>query len=342
MPPNPIGGFFESPSDELLTGPGLRLPESAALVQSGRQALALVADALEEQDSKVLHVPDYLCDSMLEAFAERGWAFDPYGLDDDLQPLPGDLAERSGEVWLLAPYFGRHLPAAVTRLAERSLADGGIVILDLTHCVLHPDPTPSTFRAASLRKLLPLPEGGYVTGLSASPAPAGTSVSDEYLAAAHEKADALSSHGDTRIARERHAESERLIEASTTPRRIDHRAADMLSVLNVGDLATRRRRNAETLVARLAAVAGIRPLAGIVDALSPAYLTCRVDEAAALQSTMASEGIFCPIHWPRPNLLSPASWPRDLISLPIDHRYDASDMNRMGDAIAHHLESRPA
>lgn len=329
---SPIGSYFEVPNPSTLSGSGIGVPASAKLVQSGRQALALVADALASIGENRIRVPEYLCDSMIEPFICAGWEILPYPLDDDLILRPETTRFDQGEVWLLAPYFGRHLEREVSQWAAERNAP---VILDQTHCVLYPDPTPVKFQVASLRKTLPLASGGYACGpVDSPPDAADTAPVSTYLTAERDKSASLETGASTDGARELYAAADAAITRSSRPQRIDARSKARLEALDGGAMLGQRRSNAEVLVASLSGLPDLRPLRGMADSPAAAFVSCRTSAPRDLQGFLASHNIFCPIHWPEPTYLRLTDWRNDLISLPIDHRYGVDHMERIAVAIA--------
>lgn len=334
-PPAPIGSYFELPDDDLCRGSGISVPAGARLVQSGRQAIDAVLQALTNRADKRVRVPSYLCDSMIAPFIRHGWDVLTYPLDANLQLRPADLVNDSGEVWLLAPYFGRHLDPEVSAWAATRGPLDAPIVLDQTHCVLSPDPTPATFTVASLRKTLPVPEGGYVSGIGDIAVPR-TSEFDIGLAvrdASIQKSHALRDHSSFAAANRTFAAAERMVEVALQPAAMLADAVNLLNSLDAQPLIARRASNARILADGFRNAAGIQPLRGVVESMAPAYLVCRVKNATALQRRLATESIFCPIHWPQPKLIAIPEWRTDLISFPVDHRYGARDMNRIVDTI---------
>lgn len=128
---------------------GSWLPAEASLVASGRHAIYTAATALLG-DRGVLHVPTYFCHDVTR-WLERHlpvalFAHGPFESDDDLSIGEDDVA-------LVVEYFGNRSSLTV---------HGGRVVVDRTHLpwATHVyDRRPDAI-TSSLRKALPLPDGG--------------------------------------------------------------------------------------------------------------------------------------------------------------------------------------
>jgi hypothetical protein len=337
-----IGSNFELVEGRYLTSTtSLRLPwEDASdivYVESGRQALAVAEAELRGQGLTRLHVPSYLCDSMISPFESNGWTLRQLPMDSDLAVSPTDLlAQVTAGVLLHAPYFGRRDSAAMQDALEVLRHRGVVVVVDETHR-LFSDPSPvADIRVASLRKSLPLYDGGYVTGLSGPHHPAlQTSPSDPEVAALRctamrSKSEALASGDDNQAYRALFAAAENMTEARTQPARISEESLSLLHRLDLGMICATREANSILLAAALGQSDQFRIINPPTADTLPCYLVLKTDEVKGLQRFLAGQRIYCPIHWPPSELLPPTSnWPSCYISLPVDHRYGEQDILRM-------------
>jgi hypothetical protein len=118
------------------------------------------------------------------------------------------------------------------------------------------------------------------------------------------------------------------------PRAMSAVARRVVAAVDTAEVARRRRRNAEVLLARVGDAALFAPerlLAG-----APLGVPVLTDDAAAASQRMAAARVFCARHWAE--LPSPAAeFPvehalsRRLLTLPCDQRYDEADMARVAD-----------
>ena len=305
-------------------------------VQSGRQALRLLSELLWEDGYRRLILPGYLCASMIEPFETRAWTIDFSPLRDRLRPDPRSYdelcLERPGEtVALVAEYFGRSLSERMQAAVQRWMKVGVAVIEDRTHNLLDERQPIATHTFGSLRKLLPLGDGCFIQGVSSTPNlvqpdvdPSGASWAAMDLRAAGDQADPAA-------VRQLYLAAEADFEVAMAAAPISSRSLHELSHLDIPAMSAARKANFGTL----------RELTQDMTVLNddcadgtPAFLVLDVAHPKAWQQQLADRGVFCPIHWPRPQQVpEQLPWRSGLISVPIDHRYGHGDMERVARAI---------
>lgn len=80
---------------------------------------------------------------------------------------PGGTADLHHVAILHAETYGNRAGTSLSAVLADAQRAGARVVLDATHSLLDgPSPTPSDWAMASLRKLLPVPDGAWVTGLT--------------------------------------------------------------------------------------------------------------------------------------------------------------------------------
>ena len=78
-----------------------------------------------------------------------------------------------------------------------------------------------------------------------------------------------------------------------------------------------------------------RKLKGILslDSISfPSFFVLKCKHRNKLRNYCSQKKIYLPVHWPNPNQL-PNDLYDQIISIPVDSRYNESDMERVGDCI---------
>lgn len=364
-----IGSSFELVQEKYLAqSTSRRLPwqedPDIIYLESGRQALAVVEAELRSQGHSYLHVPAYLCDSMIAAFkCNDGWTLRSLPVDSDLAVRPADLLARvTAGVLLHTPYFGRQDSAAMLDALNTLRQRGVVVVVDETHRVLSGPSQVADIRVASLRKMLPLYDGGYVTGLSltAGPLPPslqsvaresevigsevigseviGSEVPALRQAAMLCKSNALAAGDDNETHRALFAEVEHATEGRTQPARMSVDSLSLLHRLDLELIRTTRETNSTLLaqaLGRSAQGSRFRVVNPPTADLLPFFLLLETDEVAGLRQYLAEQRIYCPVHWP-PSVLLPrtSQWPSRYLSLPIDQRYCEADMLRMAVCVA--------
>jgi hypothetical protein len=157
------------------------------LLFSGRDALRLVvAVGVKERRWRRLWIPDYFCQDVVAALVGTGLALQAYA-DDPLRQAPDLPDARSGDAVLVVNYFGLRERVAFPR------RDGVELIEDHTH-----DPesewartSTADFCVASLRKTLPLPDGGVLWSPHGHALPPEPSLSAQRRQAAETKLTAM-------------------------------------------------------------------------------------------------------------------------------------------------------
>ncbi|MBX3089089.1 MAG: DegT/DnrJ/EryC1/StrS aminotransferase family protein [Cryobacterium sp.] len=334
-----IGSDFESidlnlhPEPEALPWAGY---EKISYAETGRQVLETVTHVLAARGFNEVFVPSYLCESMIEPFQHHGWRVTPFNLTDDLQIGEAalevlELAGASSAV-LLASYFGRLPTQQHVKLARGARNAGAFVIEDETHRVFTPGGIEANVTFASLRKLLPVADGAYVTGddeivRSVGALPEGALNRWQAMDLKREFIEGRSVLNPRKALVEANEELEipgRMFGASS-------RTLQSLVKLPYSQFAETRASNARALTSKLSEL-GVRVLNRVPPGL-PSHLVAIVDDPIRVQRDLSERGIFAPIHWGQPEGFSVDHWRGDLISLPIDHRYGESDMRRIAAAM---------
>jgi hypothetical protein len=250
----------------------------------------------------------------------------------DAEALAAALTDRAAV--LHCETFGNVAGAALARVLEGARRSGVRVVVDETHSVLGAEHAAGDYRVASLRKLLPVPDGAWVTGLTTPPALAPHAVDEEITrlkvdAATHKRAQ-LRGVVDEVDVDEEFERAEDLMDSALEPSPMSRHARQLLGRLDAEVLLARRQANADRLrsALRRAGLEVLNPGA------SPCFVMVRHPQAAALMGRLARAGITGPVYWPRPHGLPRTTpWRTDLVSLPVDHRYGAAEMDEVARAV---------
>lgn len=322
----PIGGFFErhQPDGE---GPSVLdawtggRPYGAFV--NARSAFAALAGA---RPTAAVWLPAFLCaDLVSDAIAARVRLYPVLeGFTPDLAPVEAEA--KSGDIVLLAGAFG--LP-----VAARSHRTDLILVEDRAQA-LDAGP-PIGWTLYSPRKLLGVADGGLLVSPDTTPAPQPDAAAD---------ADALWRAPDLRatdpLGRDNatwHAENQaREAAMAATRQAMTDRSRAILADTSVVSLTTPRWANWRRLDARLSRWSALPQS----PAAPPLGYVLRVEPAVrdALLAHLHARRIFAAVHWPR--IVGPAdafpretAWTRELITLPCDHRYGPTEMDRIAEAV---------
>lgn len=319
-----IGSFFETPRRDLLKNAG-KAPwdngPNVSYVQTGRQALAAIATHYAKQGRDQLLVPEFLCESMLVGFDKQHWNFVFYRVTDrltiDYDEVFCKISDPGRTVVMTAAYFGNEPTDEHVRLVRHLRDLGTRVVEDETHRVLGALEPLGDVAIASLRKVLPVADGAYIRGdLEVKPSVLRSHTGWQAMQHKFE--------GDLASAQETYKEASEVLSSWLSPPAVaSERSLDTLFTLKYEELRKRRCENARTLRMAIADIEGVEP---VVSAAVPSHLVIRISNPKKIQKSLAERGIFCPIHWPQPARLQGSNWKDDLLSLPVDHRYDRGDM----------------
>lgn len=337
--PAAIGSDFETLTPVLIaeqeTPPWHRAGESTVYVETGRQALFLIGRVLSRRGVTEVLVPSYLCESMVEPFLRLGLRIGALDVSRDLRLRRSAALDSLGprSAVLLASYFGREPDGEHRALARDARSRGAVVIEDETHRPFSPGGVDADVAFASLRKVLPVADGAYIRGDAEVAADArGLEPSTSRRWAAMDAKRASLQGGSDADYRSKFAVANEQLEDPDRLFLATERSIDTLRRLPYAKLARIRRDNAALLRSALNG-SGVGYLDPSVSG-TPTHLVVTVDQPATIQSRLAAERIFCPIHWPRVDEIdSRGDWRSDVLSLPVDHRYGASDMARVADAL---------
>jgi hypothetical protein len=336
---------FEEQVDSVL---GANLPFAA--YGSGREALrALLRDAWE-LGRRVLALPAYCCDSLVQVADDRfEVVFLP--VDSLLSPQPEGIlgiANRCGDeaVVVAAPFFGFPLAGTALEALAEAQSLGAWVVEDRSHSLFSPTAwIPAPRGIASLRKWAALPDGGLLYGDGANEATttdeAGGPFFELRQAAMARKQDWL---GDPTFPKDQFlqplAEAEALLDRWAGLRPMTSLSKERFTALDSGPLVQARRRNYTTLQEGLTDSGVVSPLfGGVGEGICPLGMVVSCKERDLLRDWLRAQQIYCPIHWPLPKQVHPATFAHEhrlssqLLTLPCDQRYGDADMARIISAI---------
>jgi len=181
---------------------------------------------------------------------------------------------------------------------------------------------------ASLRKLLPVPDGALLTGLENSlPAPGKQGeIRWEAMVLKREQL----ARGSERTHLDVFAQAELITERDVTPSAASRRTHELLPSLDISEMRRRRGINAQTLTQ---ALRESRFSVTTIAAEVPSHVVLEGPKATKLREHLINRSVFAPVHWPERDATVPGTWRSDTLSIPVDHRYAAQDMEHVADLI---------
>lgn len=307
---------------------------------SGRAALYQILKSIKLTTFKVW-LPDWLCESMIDAVKKAGIDYGFYLLGSNLRMDVKSFVEKNRpvsehDVILLVNYFG--LVDVNQTIAElRDIKVESIIIEDDVQAlfsILNNDHT-ADYCFTSLRKSIAAPDGGLVrTQYEMPQVNKANSFSAYKLKGALIKGSADENTNDDEYLScfER---GEELIEENYDSMMSDE-AARIFAGTDLETVALRRRENAQYLIDELFKL-GLSPLLLLKEGYVPLFVPILIDNRDEVRRTLRKKGIFCPVHWPlredMQQLATGKMMAEKELSLVIDQRYGLEDMQSIVETI---------
>jgi hypothetical protein len=296
-----------------------------------------------------LLTPAYLCQAVLHALRAEEIVPVFYGVDTKFDLEIDSARCGAADGVLIADYFG-----VKTRqyegLSRLVLSGGQPVLRDISHSLLAPlerSQEEGCVYIASLRKTLPIPDGGLVLGKGDLSALAD-SIAESDCPHAVLRASAMLIKAIYLVHpelselpfRERFVESEHLLDGSQVIGGISTVSRNLLPFLKAEALSSARRRNFIQL---------LELSRGWPTNVAPVFDTLAAEDVPlgfpvlslgrdSLRAFLIDHRIYPPVHWPLDEGASRAyplsrNISRRILTLPCDHRYGAEDMRLVSSAI---------
>lgn len=302
---------------------------------SGRTAIDLAIH--DAGHIRKVCIPSYCCTSMIEPFLDNGIEVSYYqvsfdgGLCIDLR-IPMDC-----DALLIMSYFGYSCQIAMDELYAFKKR-GGVVIEDITHMLFAPDACGkiSDYLVASVRKWGPVISGGFVAVRNREirtelVAPDAVFLRDRQKAMRLKEEYLLGADVDKHSFLQLYREANEWLAKHYRNCAIDNESSGILSKWNCDQIVTRRRTNAAYLHMLLEGSDIVTPVFKAEQIQCPLFVpvTVREGKRKNLQNRLRENGIYCPIHWPKPETGCESNLYDLELSLICDQRYVEQDMLRI-------------
>ena len=292
----------------------------------------------------IILLPEFICESVTECFTDYIISF--YRLKEnftiDIDDLKDKLGSRPSVIFIMH-YFGKVQPMSILNQV-RILADSSnsIIIEDTTHSVFSKKSTIGDYMVCSIRKWLPLPGGGVlyynrnIIGVDSPNYPKsldnkrsyGMILKDMFIKNGYD-----CNNEYRRIFRE----SENVLDRQREIYGISDFSRFIGSCVSVNKIRERRKHNYERLIKKLKKI-GVTAAISLEEWETPLTCVLRVPEREKFRSYLMDKHIYCAVHWPfdgknadqRPFAIKNE---KELISLPIDQRYDDNYIDYMLEAV---------
>lgn len=338
-----VGGEFEvasittKPLKGWLNG---HIPSGGVWTLSGRAAFAIILKKLMSHGVSHVHLPSFLCESLLFPVKALGleYSFYPVGPSLAAHPTPPD-----GAAVLLIHYYGWLNPATERLRAESK--NTYYLIEDFSHVFVSGEKglwNNQSYVFFSARKFGPVPLGGWCN-LQTDLAPCNDKVECflwKSLAARLSKYIYLTDK-DGSIEPEMETfyletlnSIEHFLDSNLAVSTLPVHAFDMIAGLDVNMISEKRRHNWGYVKDALQnSKKLLQP--DLSDATVPLGMVIMVRNRDKLRHYLARHRVFCPVHWTLPQEVSRHDFPDaaymadHCLTVPIDQRYDESSLNRV-------------
>lgn len=332
-----IGGEFE-----LMSVPNqVTQIERYYKYSSGRAALYQILMSIKLTTLKVW-LPDWLCESMIDAVRRTGIDYGFYSFGNDLRMNVEEFVKRNrpireNDAIVIVNYFGL-VDVELTIKQLRDLGVHSIVIEDDVQALfsfLDNKPHAADYRFTSLRKSIAAPDGGLVCTKRVMPeVNKCNTFAPLKLKGALLKGGVFGEISDESYL-ECFEEGERLIEKNYDSLMSPESQCVFVDTNFVVE-AQIRRQNARYIVNELQKF-GIEPILPLKNDSVPLFVPIIIDYRDDLRRTLRQHAIFCPVHWPlrddMKHLEKGVLMAEHELSLVIDQRYTLEDMQCMVDII---------
>ncbi len=335
-----IGSEFPLPSESETFGKNslefLPEAEDSVFVFSGRTAIETVIKDIGTVKKAML--PSYCCSSMIEPFLTAGIHVSFYNVYFN-QSLVVDLnIDEDFDVILWCNYFGFNVQYP-TEVFDEFRERGGIVIEDITHSLFsftqHHD---ADYFVASIRKWGSLISGGYCAKSKGVFFDKPYMLPDESFKSYKYEAMKLKSEFLKNGLCETkdkylnlYSVTNKMLADNYSGILMDEYSMNQISCWDFEEIRRIRIKNAEMIYQYLKICKEAVPLFSFEDMDCPLFVPVIVDKnkRGSLRQKLIEQGVFCPVHWPKPDDRCTSDLYDSELSLVCDQRYNLDDIKRM-------------
>jgi len=317
---------------------------SGTWTASGRSSLALVLLYLVRKGVTHVHLPSYLCRSILLPIQELGLGYSFYPVDGSLtaHPDPPD-----GSAVLLIHYFGWKNPA--TEMLRGEAGKAFYLIEDASQAMLSDfwrHSTEGRFVFLSARKFGPVPLGGWCSISKdldhASPemetltwrSVCARLIRGSYLSETQGSVDPKTENFYLEIFHD----VEKVLDQFPLGSSVPGIALDIIAGLDWKFVKEQRCKNWHLLNGFIGEEMDLLT-PELTDDVVPLGYVLKLKDRDRVRSQLANQRIFCAVHWPLPGEIDVMRFPeaaslaRTSLTIPIDQRYRLDDMKKVADVL---------
>ena len=307
---------------------------------SGRTAIDLIIqDIIVSREVHNVYMPAWSCDSMIVPFVDRGIHVDLYDMrfSGQLEYLVDE--NKQADIFYVNNYFG-YENTIDTEIIKHFRAKGSIILYDRTHSMLmydEPVKVMSDYSFASIRKWMGVIGGAVVEGVKSvalkpylylAPKETAMRMKQAFMA------------GDDTVDKQKflklYGEFSHHLAEDYRDYTMDDLSYSIYKSTDLSDTKNQRRSNAQYLHNHLQ----LQFLSSLSDNACPLFVPVMFDtkeERDSVRKKLIEAEIFCPIHWPKNQLITPEMEVNQIfdteLSLICDQRYDISNIRRIIETI---------
>lgn len=306
---------------------------------TGRAAIEALLVYLKGQGKRKVWLPGYDCSSVLDSAKRAGIDIEHYEVDRELNidsSVFGKL-QRS-DILYLVNFFGKPESQNTLELVKAAQKKNIVIVEDLTLGLLSKGEKVGfgDYLIGSVRKWLPITDGGFVASLKQLPEfnkeQAANDYTFYYFAAQIMKDSYLK---DTTLDKQSFLDISKdgmkALFSDYTIREISKVAKIVIDATNLYKVAIKRCENYKYLYRLLSEVSELRLMVAPVDGMVPLGMVICVDNRDDLFKCLIQNNIYCNIHW-RENestkLFQDADYlSKHCLTIPCDQRYNLKHMD---------------
>lgn len=348
---NEIGSeYWLEQNDVNVTNNSLKFEQEHRYLLSGRTAIDYVLqDIMMKKDIKKVYFPSYCCQSMLQAFQDKNIEIVFYKVTHNGK-LQYDIdVNTECDIFYAMNYFGFE-ESRMDNYIEKFVTKQTIIIEDITHSLLSEkiyNPK-SDYMIASLRKWFPIISGGIAIKnvgsfeIDDSDFETNFNLYNNKKKAMEEKAKYIS--GEENISKEeflkQYQESNEELNKNYKNYKIDDESLRILKNIDISKIKETRRKNAKILISKLNK--NVKSLFDLKNGDCPLFVPIIVKKEFRdnLRKYLVNNNIFCPVHWPKPNVIVENDLYEMELSLICDQRYSEKEMEKEVNIINNFFEEK--
>lgn len=317
-----------------------------SLLRCGRDGLSTIAASIPK-GSGIILFPSYCCESMYKPFEVRGWKINFYSIKSDFSSdfslITSMISKLNPDAILLMNFFGLADNTELSMKIKHRYPKIKIVE-DITHSLFDINLArlqDVDYYVGSIRKWFGITDGALLISSNADVCSVpfvenefvrlrtlGLSLKENYI---HSYDKGLKAKF-----RSYFSDAESTIDSCESVYGISPLSKEKLISTDFGPLKDKRKQNATFLLSLLKQNTKIRLPKNIIKVLdkTPFSIPILIDNRDFIQKELANQGIYCPLLWPlnsdsRKVCNFATELEKKMLSVPIDQRYNATDMIQM-------------